>query len=167
MLRRAQLIVLLLVGSFGILLRAQSIEIKLVNGRNGLPVTHTCIDLGVDHVDYMLPVPTDKNGVARFSVTHNDANIDMQKRWEGCGNRGVIDPVVRYTDTFGIHVGYVLCQFPKPDHSWLATMKFSTQDVLQHGIVMSNTCGKATASPQPGEVILFVRPLSWWEKLKE
>lgn len=165
--KAAQLIVLLLVCSSGVLLRAQSIDIKLVNGRNGTPVAHTCIDLGVDHVEHMLAIPTDKNGVARFFITDNDAEIDMQKHWEECGNWGVIDPVVRYTDTFGIHVGYVLCQFRKPDYSWLAITKFSMKDVLQHGIVMSNTCGNATASPKPGEVILFVRPLTWWEKLKQ
>jgi hypothetical protein len=30
-----------------------------------------------------------------------------------------------------------------------------------------NDCGKATASPKPGELIIFVRPLTWWEKLKQ
>ena len=168
MLRKAaQLIVFLSVSSSATLLRAQGIEIKLVNGRNGLPVAHTCVDLGVDHLDHMLAIPTDKNGVARFFVSDNEADVDMQKHWEGCGNWGVIDPVVRYTDTFGIHVGYVLCQFREPDHSWLARTKFSTKEVLQRGTVMSNTCGSATASPKPGEVILFVRPLTWWEKLKQ
>jgi hypothetical protein len=44
---------------------------------------------------------------------------------------------------------------------------FSTEEILQHGVATANTCGKATASPKPGEVILFVRPLTWWEKLKQ
>lgn len=38
--------------------------------------------------------------------------------------------------------------------------------VLQHGVVTANYCGNTTASPQPGEIIIFVRPLTWWEKLK-
>jgi hypothetical protein len=165
--KSAWLILLLLVSSSGALLRGESIEVKLVNGQNGLPVAHTCIDLGVDHVDHMLAIPTDKDGVARFSMTDNAVEMSTQKHWEKCGSWGVIDPIVQYTDTFGIHVGYVLCQFAKPDQSWLARMKFSTKEVLQHGIVMANTCGKVTASPKPGEVILFVRPLNLWEKLKQ
>ena len=79
---------------------------------------------------------------------------------------GVINPVVKYGDTIGINTGYVLCQSHTSDYSWLARMDFSTEKVLQSGIVTANTCGKATASPKPGEVTLFVRPLTWWEKVK-
>lgn len=153
----------------GTILCAQTVTIKLVNGRNGHPMSHTCIDLGVDHVDHMLAIPTDNNGAARFYVTENDAEVDIQKRWTDCGNWGVIDPVVK-RDMIGIHVGYVLCQFRKPDYSWLSTMNISTKqllELLQQGIVLPNTCGKATASPKPGELVIFVRPLSWWETLKQ
>jgi hypothetical protein len=41
------------------------------------------------------------------------------------------------------------------------------EGVLQQGIATPNTCGKATASPEPGDLIIFVRPLTWWEKLKQ
>jgi hypothetical protein len=41
------------------------------------------------------------------------------------------------------------------------------KQVVQQGIVTANTCGKATASPKPGEVTIFVRPLTWWEQLKQ
>jgi hypothetical protein len=46
-------------------------------------------------------------------------------------------------------------------------MTFSTKEVLQKGIVMPNTCGKAMASPIPGVVVIFVRPLSWWQIFKQ
>jgi hypothetical protein len=72
----------------------------------------------------------------------------------------VIDPVVKYSDEIRINVGYVLCELRKSDFSWLAIRRFSTPQVLQHGVVTANTCGKATASPQPGEIIIFVRPLT-------
>ena len=64
------------------------------------------------------------------------------------------------------HSLYVLCESRTPDYSWLAIRTFSTAEVLQHGVVTANTCGKATASPQPAEIIIFVRPLTWWEKFK-
>lgn len=53
-----------------------------------------------------------------------------------------------------------------PDYSWLAITDFSMKMVVQQGIVPPNACGNATAWQEPGEVVLFVRPVSWWEKLK-
>lgn len=38
-------------------------------------------------------------------------------------------------------------------------------DVLAHGAVGANKCGKATAQPIPGQLVLFVRPPHWWEKV--
>jgi hypothetical protein len=46
-------------------------------------------------------------------------------------------------------------------------MDLSTSRVLHEGVTMTNTCGKPNAKAKPGEVIIFVRPLTFWEKLKE
>jgi len=43
-----------------------------------------------------------------------------------------------------------------PDYSWLAATDFSTNEVLQHGIVTANTCGKATAPLKAEQLIIFV-----------
>jgi hypothetical protein len=61
----------------------------------------------------------------------------------------------------------VPCQLLKPDYSWLVIQTFSTRDVLQFGVVTENLCGKAKASPEPGELVIFVRPLTFWEKMKQ
>jgi hypothetical protein len=114
-----------------------------------------------------MAIPTDNNGVARLRLTDRDGEIDIHNRWKGCGEFGVINPVVKYDDSFRINAGYVLCQPRTPDYSWLAMTDLSTKQVVQQGRVTTNTCGKATASPKPGELILFVRPLSWWEELKQ
>lgn len=162
-----QLLALFLFASSSTVLGAQKVEIKLLDARSGLPAAQTCIDLGLQGVVEMLAIPTDKDGVARFYITDNDADVNVKNHWPGCGNRGVIDPVVRPGDSFGLHVGYVLCQSRKRDYSWLAIMTFSTKEVLQKGIVLPNTCGKAAAPPKPGEVVIFVRPLSWWQIFKQ
>jgi len=152
----------------GTALCAQTIEIKLVNGRNGAPMSDACVNLwaGTEREEAMA-IPTDKNGVARLRLTEKDSEINIQSHWKGCGEFGVVNPVVKYNDSLRINAGYVLCQSRKSDYSWLAIRDFSTKEVLQRGVVTANTCGKATASPKPGEVIIFVRPLSWWEKLKQ
>jgi hypothetical protein len=166
--RIAGLFLLFIAGSCGTALHAQTIRIKLVDGRNGRAMAGTCVNVwvGKERKDAMA-IPTDKEGVASLRLTDKDAETDTQNQWKECGLFGVIGPVVKYADSIGINVGYVLCQVRQADHTWLATQKFSTEEVLHSGVVTANTCGKAKASPTPGEIVLFVRPLSWWEKLKE
>ncbi|HEV2233150.1 MAG TPA: hypothetical protein VGV68_07080 [Terriglobia bacterium] len=115
----------------------------------------------------MLETQTDNNGVITVRLTKEDMEINTQTQRLACGLSGVINPVVKYGDTISIRPGFVLCQPRTPDYSWLAMVDFSTKKVIQSGSITANTCGKATASPKPGELIIFVRPLSWWEKLKQ
>lgn len=151
---------------FGATLSAQTIQIRLVDGRNGHAIELTCIGVYVSTFDKVLGIRTDKNGIARLHFTENDSKIDTVSRPNGCGDWPVIDPVVKYSEFISINAGYVLCQPHAPDYSWLATKKLSTKEVLQSGVATPNTCGKATESPSPGEIVLFVRPLTFWEKLK-
>lgn len=113
-----------------------------------------------------MAIPTDKDGVARLRLTRNNSEISI-RQWKGCGLLGVIDPVVKYSESFRVNAGYVLCRSPKPDYSWLSIQTFSTRDVLQSGMVTANVCGHAKASPEPGELVVFVRPLTFWEKMKQ
>jgi hypothetical protein len=143
----------------GTLLYAQTVQIKLVNGRSGSPLPGTFVNVWVGNErKEAMAIPTDENGVARLQLTDKDSEIDNHNRW---------NPVVRYNNSLRINVGYVLCQSHTQDYSWLALTSFSTEQVIQQGIVTSNSCGLATASPKPGQVIIFVRPLNWWEKLKQ
>lgn len=154
--------------SYGTALHAQTIRIKLVNGRTGRSEAGTCVNVWVGNErKSALAIPTDNDGVASLRLTDKDAEIDTANQWKACGNFGVIKPVVKYASSIRINAGYVLCQVRQPDHTWLAIQSFPTNEVFQSGVVTANVCGKAKASPEPGEVVLFVRPLSWWEKLKE
>lgn len=156
----------LVAGSSGMNLCAQTIRIKLVNGRNGHAMADKCMGVSVSTFGRTLGIRTDKDGVAWLHFTNEDAEVNTQNRPNGCGDWPVINPVVRYSGLITINSGYVLCEPHTPDYSWLAFTHFSTKEVLQSGVVTANTCGKAKASPAPGEIVLFVRPLTWWEKLK-
>jgi hypothetical protein len=114
----------------------------------------------------LLQTQTDKHGVTTVRLADEDTQIIQNQRL-ACGLSGIINPVVKYGNTISVRAGYVLCQTRTPAYSWLAMTDFSTTELLEHGIVTGNTCGKVTASPKPGEVTIFVRPLTWWEKLKQ
>jgi hypothetical protein len=166
--RLVRLLLLLTLNSLGTFLCAQTIELKLIDGRNGHPIANSCVNVWVgDRQKDALAIPTDKSGVARLRLTDNDAEVNTQDRWKQCGEFGVIDPVVKFEGSITINASYVLCQPKATDYSWLAMRNFSTKQVLAEGVVTANACGKHTASARPGEVIIFVRPLNFWEKLKQ
>ena len=163
-----QLVVLLCIYSYATVLSAQTLAIKMMDGRNGHPVANTYVNVWVgDGRKDALAIPTDKNGIARLRLTENDAEVNTDDRWKGRGESGVINPVVKYEDFVKVNVGYVVCEPHGTDFSWLEVKHFSTQQLLRQGVVTTNTCGKATASQKPGELIIFVRPLNFWEQLKQ
>jgi hypothetical protein len=161
-------IALFVLASSGTVLRAQTIKIKLVNGKSGQPIANTCVNtwVGADRKEAMA-IPTDKDGVAWLYLTDKDTDVNTQDHPKSCGDFGVAHPVVKYAVTIRVVAGYVVCQPHAPDYSWLTTMEFSTKQIVQGGIVTANSCGKSAASPNPGELVIFVRPLTWWEKLKQ
>jgi|SRR5690348_922642 len=149
---------------------AQTIKIIVLNGSNGHPIANKCMYVWVGNKNDpmsgpLLQTQTDSNGVIvlHLSQEQDITNRDTQL---ACGLTGAVGPSMRFGDTISVRTGYALCQKGIRD-SWLARSNFSTEEVLRHGVVTSNTCGKSTASPKPSEVVLYARPLTWWEKLKK
>ena len=150
-------------------LSAQTIEIKLVDGRNGHPMvgasSHVNVWVGRERKAAIV-IPTHENGVARLQLTMNPSEVNIpDSKYKGSI---VVDhPVVTYDESFRVNAPYVLCEPGGGNYSWLEFKKFSTKEVLDHGYVSANTCGKVKVSPQPGQVVLFVRPLTFWEEMKQ
>jgi len=169
MTRLLNLLVTVLMAMPAMSLAAQTLEIKLVDGRNGRPMVGTSAYVNVwvgGERKEAIAIPTDDNGVARLQLTlnPNDVNIPIST---GHGTMVEKHPVVKYAESFKINVPYVLCGSGGGNHSPLELKNFSTKEVLDNGYASGNTCGKATASPQPGQVVLFVRPLTLMEKMKQ
>ncbi len=159
---------LLMASSIDSVVCGQTIKARLIDGRNGRPVANTCVNVWVGHQRKdALSIPTNKEGVAGFRLTDNSSEVSTGDRWKDCGEFGAINPVFKFEDSVSINAGYVLCQTERAGYSWLKVEEFSTKQLLQQGLVTANTCGTASASWTPGEVVIFVRPLNFWEKLKE
>lgn len=149
-------------------LDAQTLEIKLVDGRNGRPMVGTSAYVNVwvgRERKEAIAIPTDDKGVARLQLTlnPNEVNIPIST---GHGTIVEKHPVVKYDESFRINAPYVLCGVEE-NGSWLALKNFIAKEVLEHGYASGNTCGKVSATPQPGQVVLFVRPLTFLEKMKQ
>lgn len=154
---------------YGVSLSAQTLEITLVDGKNGRPMvgasSYVNVWVGTERKE-AIAIPTDGNGVARLQLTLNAGEVNIPNS-KNSGSIVVDHPVVKYNESFRINAPYVLCGAGGSNYSWLRSESFSTKEILHHGYVSPNTCGKVTVSPQPGQVILFVRPLTWLEKLKQ
>ena len=131
--------------------------------------------------DLSLVLTTDEQGVVPLRFTRDDGEINVpeckgkraawdkplkngnkddvkefNKKYKNCTNFLAKNPVVRFADSISIgpimgsNFRYVQCWAGFPTF-------FSTEEVLQNGVVTANNCGKATASPEPGQLILFVR----------
>jgi hypothetical protein len=154
---------------YGASLSAQELEITLVDGRNGRPMvgpsSHVNVWVGSERKEAIV-IPTHENGVARIQLTLSPGEVNIPNS-KNNGSIVLEHPLVIYDESFQINTPYVLCAPEGSNYSWLRIGNFSTKEILLHGYASPNTCGKVTASPQPGQVILFVRPLTWWEKLKQ
>lgn len=153
----------------GVSLSAQTLEITLVDGRNGHPMVGTSsyvnVWVGTERKE-AIAIPTDGKGVARLQLTLNASEVNIPNP-KNSGSIVVDHPIVKYDESFRINVPYVLCESGGSNYSWLASEHFSTKEILHHGYASPNACGKVTVSPRPGQVVLFVRPLTWREKLEQ
>jgi hypothetical protein len=170
LLRYRQILMSLFLFLYGASLSAQTLEITLVDGRNGRPMvgasSYVNVWVGTERKE-AIAIPTDGNGVARLQLTLDTGEINIPDSSKDRGSIVVAHPVVNYDESFRINTPYVLCGSGGSNYSWLRSENFSTKEILQRGYVSPNTCGKVTVSPQPGQVILFVRSLTWWEKLEQ
>lgn len=193
------LALLFFISSGAVVVGAQTIQIKLVNGKTGHPVTYVAwlsprtivsVAFGPES-DLSLSITTDKQGIVRLRFTADDSEINVpdckgeraawdkllknrnkkdeeefNKKYANCTDFPVNNPVVRFADTISIgpvirtlgdrtYFRYVPCwSSPYAD----GYREFPAEEILQRGIVTENNCGKAAASPEPGLLILFVRP---------
>jgi len=189
---------------------AQNIQIVLINGKTGQPITDKSVltvQVGPYHSEHdLFEVPTDKHGIAQFRLTNKDSEINVDecnpeqedadwktlqedrkkkdkeqtkkdekeyvKKFKECQSDEVKKPIVKYDDLINVSMfpgdmsyfkRFVRPGAPGPyvtcwDNPFVnGATNFSTKDVLEKGIVTENHCGKATATPIPGQLTLFVR----------
>jgi hypothetical protein len=140
------LVLFFAVGSvFGAAPSGQTIRIRVLDGRNGHPVTTERLNVWVgDKPEDLLLFgeglgyfPTDKNGEVSVPIPEDHAEwIEIETDY------------------------YFDCRPYRKDSPRPA---YSVKEVLQSGVVLGNTCGKQRAEPRPGEITYFVRPIHWWE----
>lgn len=119
---------------------AEPIIIRVVDGRNGHPITDEKLQLWFNSQSgSAMSIATDEQGVAKVDASAGAALLVSANLYGDC----------RYSKQTG------------PERP-----TYPVSDIVRSGVLGANTCGKLKLSPTPGELIFFVRPEHWWEGMK-
>jgi hypothetical protein len=152
---------------------AQEIHIRVVNGRSGKAITNECLNISFGNWrGAELLVPTNGQGIIVLHIRGMEVTADAVSA-HACSGQAILGPRV-FDDLKSISVMgdfYVVCQeygkvvrgqSPPSDR----IPAYPIAKILESGVTAANTCGKFRAEAQKGELLFFVRPLSFWEKMK-
>lgn len=154
---------------------SKRIRIRVLDGRNGKPIANDCVNVFVPGIIRALVIPTDRMGLAVLSVTGEHTTISSPAAGKACGGLASSDPTVGFDDVIQISSDrYIACQEygkvvpgdPTTSIPENRAPTYSVKRILESGMAASNTCGKLRMMPKPGELILFVKPVHWWDGLR-
>lgn len=163
---------ILLVASSGLIVRAQEIRIRVLDGRNGKPIAGECLNIwtGTERGDYIL-AKTNREGVVALHMLGADVLAADSCR-AGWFTRAPADPEAGALMISGDY--YVACQeyakikAGQPIVNPSARLPaYPIKQVLASGLASANTCGKFRAEAGPGELIFFVRPRTFLERMRQ
>jgi len=146
--------------------RSQEITVKFLDAQTGLPVTYEVAQMWVGTGTRLLVAPAkNKKGTATFLYTGHS----IRAIWppDAKAPNGVTDLTIapgfeRIAVAPSVAAGICWDLGPSRLGPW-----YPISEILQHGAVSENRCGKAAAKPEAGELILFIKPLSIWKRLLE
>lgn len=170
-------VISLLVGLYGPLVYAQEIHIRVINARNGKPITNECLNIWIGPLrGEGLLAPTNNQGIVVLHLGDDQVTADVVSP-RACGGSAMAGPRPLARAEDGISVTgdyYVVCQEygkfaagepPTPNSLKEMVPSYSIKKILALGVRASNTCGKFREEAHPGELILFVRPRKFSERM--
>jgi hypothetical protein len=142
----------------GLLAQTVTIHVRVLDGRTGKGLS----GMNLAFVDYH----TDGNG-----GTHDDLNGRMTVTTSADGDSYVANPDAHGVLVFnglGINGAWTPCTRQKLYDSETRTYGneylYPVSTIVASGLIARNNCSKITAAAKPGELVIFIRPTTWWEK---
>ena len=145
-------------------LRAQDIRIKLLDGRNGHPLSD-CLAIWTSS-DQRRPlwVRTDKDGIALLHLGDERAVPPSEPNLSRCKDTPTFGSFPHAETIAAVPDWDVDCQ--AFDKSKARTKFYPVDEILKGGAAIENSCGKFRTEPKRGELILYARPPHWWESFR-
>ena|SRR5579872_4859836 len=149
--------ILFAVAPIGLLAQTATIHVRVIDGRTG----NNLSGMNLAFVDYH----TDRDG-----STHADLNGRMTVETSVDGDSYIANPDAHGVLVFnGLGSGFwIPCTrqkfYDSHPRTYGSEHLYPVSTILASGLVASNSCSRRTATAKPGELIIFVRPATWWEK---
>ena len=150
--------ILFAVAPIRLLGQTATIHIRVLDGRTGKNLS----GMNLTFVDYH----NDRDG-----STHPDLNGRMIVKTSADGDSYVANPDahgVLVFNVLGSSGAWIPCTRQKLYDSNTRTYGsehlYPVSTIVASGLVANNNCSKKTATAKPGELIVFLRPPTWWEK---
>jgi hypothetical protein len=151
-------LILFAVAPIGLLAQTATIHVRVLDGRTGKNLS----GMNLTFVDYH----TDRDG-----STHADLNGRMTVKTSTDGDSYVANPDAHGVLVFnglGNNGAWIPCTRQKLYDSHARTYGsehlYPVSTIVASGLVANSNCGRRNATAKPGELIIFVRPPTWWEK---
>jgi len=135
----------------------KTITIRVMDSKTGLPVTK-------DDLHFYLWAVKEDPGAFSYSP---DTVLSGNQTGTGTGGVAIPDGLnyIRTWVSFGpTSWGLVSCDIPKGKPH--AIPIYSVSKILNSGVVAPNLCSRKTATAKPGEFVLFVRQMTFWEAMQ-
>jgi hypothetical protein len=145
--------------------RGQEVRVKFLDARTGRPVTYEAAQIWVGTSTRQLTAPANnKKGTAAFLYTGETIRAiwpHKTKESRYYPTELTIPPgPIKIAAAPIVAAGICWDLGPLRQGPW-----YPISEILQHGAVSDNNCGKATATPKPGELILFIKPIPAWKRI--
>lgn len=141
-----------------LLAQTATIHVRVLDGRTGKNLS----GMNLAFVDYH----TDPDG-----STHADLNGRMTVRTSVDGDSYTANPgahgvlVFNWLDKDGVWIPCTRQKLYDSDtRTYGSEYLYPVSTIVASGLVANNNCSRRTATAKPGELIIFVRPATWWEK---
>lgn len=150
--------ILFVVVPIGLLAQTATIRIRVLDGRTGKNLS----GMNLAFVDYH----NDRDG-------STDADLNGRKIVETSadGDSYIANPNAHGVLVFdGLGSGvWVPCTrqklYDSDTRTYGSEHLYPVSTIVASGLVAKNDCSRRTATAKPSELIIFVRPATWWEKL--
>jgi hypothetical protein len=149
--------ILFAVAPVELLAQTATIHVRVLDGRTGKNLS----GMNLAFVDYH----TDPDG-----STHADFSGRMTIQTSAVGDSYVANPDAHGVLVFnGLGSGvWIPCTrqrlYDSHTRKYGSEHLYPVSTILALGLVAGNSCSRRAATAKPGELIIFVRPATWWEK---
>jgi hypothetical protein len=139
--------ILIAVAPIALLAQTATIHIRVFDGRTGKNLSGMNLTF-VDYLNGRMIVKTSADGDSY--IANPDAHGVLV--FNGLGINGAWIPCTRQK------------LYDSDTRTYGSEHLYPVSTIVASGLVANNNCSRRTATAKPGELIIFVRPPTWWEK---